>query len=84
MKLILDGNINVYYVQTLCMIFFPGAKFGAENADEGAELHLRLTESEEGACAEVHVELHGKSAAATRTYPYDDRYDREKTAKLAA
>ena len=24
-----DGNINKYYVQTLCMVFFPGATFGA-------------------------------------------------------
>ena len=23
-----DGNINKYYVQTLCMVFFPGASFG--------------------------------------------------------
>ena len=27
MKLYIDGNINRYYVQTLCMIFFPGEKF---------------------------------------------------------
>ena len=34
MKLILDGNINSYYIQTLCMIFFPGEKFGvAEQLD---------------------------------------------------
>ena len=27
MKLHIEGNINAYYVQTLCMIFFPGEKF---------------------------------------------------------
>ena len=28
MILKIDGNINRYYVQTLCMVFFPGSTFG--------------------------------------------------------
>ncbi len=28
MILRINGDINQYYVQTLCMVFFPGAKFG--------------------------------------------------------
>ncbi|MBR6920946.1 MAG: hypothetical protein IKH51_02005, partial [Clostridia bacterium] len=27
MKLITEGDINSYYLQTLCMLFFPRAKF---------------------------------------------------------
>ena len=27
MKLILESEISEYYVQTLCLIFFPGSKF---------------------------------------------------------
>jgi hypothetical protein len=27
MKLTVTGDINAFYVQTLCMIFFPGEKF---------------------------------------------------------
>ena len=34
MILHIDGNVNRYYVQTLCMIFFPGATFG-ENEQRG-------------------------------------------------
>ena len=30
MILNVSGNINRYYVQTLCMVFFPGATFGAD------------------------------------------------------
>jgi len=33
MKLYIDGDINRYFVQTLCMIYFPGAKF-SENEPE--------------------------------------------------
>lgn len=84
MKLILDGNINVYYVQTLCMIFFPGAKFGVEAQEEGTPfLKLRLVESEESVRAEVFVAANDKAATAEREYPYGEAYDREKTAKLA-
>ena len=34
MKLYINGNVNHYYVQMLCMIFFPGTKF-SENEEEG-------------------------------------------------
>ncbi len=27
MKLVINGNISAYYLQTLCLLFFPGAKF---------------------------------------------------------
>ena len=36
MKLYIDGDIGRYYVQTLCLIFFPGAKF-PENEAAGPE-----------------------------------------------
>ena len=37
MKLNVSGNINHYYVQTLCMIFFPGEKFseGTDTISDG-------------------------------------------------
>ena len=57
MRLILDGPVNVYYVQTLCMIFFPGAKFGeAEKNDPTApEVRLTLTERDGGMEAKATV-----------------------------
>ena len=27
MLLQIDGDLNKYYIQTLCMLFYPGAKF---------------------------------------------------------
>ncbi len=35
MYLRINGELNRYYMQTLCMLFFPGASFG-ENEDESA------------------------------------------------
>ena len=37
MILRVEGNINRYYVQTLCMVFFPGATFG-ENELPGIDI----------------------------------------------
>ena len=50
MKLEVIGNINKYYVQTLCMIFFPGEKFSEniEESDDTPDLSLTLEESEDG------------------------------------
>ncbi|MBQ9131958.1 MAG: coproporphyrinogen dehydrogenase HemZ, partial [Clostridia bacterium] len=85
MKLILDGDINVYYIQTLCMIFFPGEKFGAgeENNPNAPELKLSLTESMGGCLASVTACVEGKIASCEKFYPFSDDMDRTKTAKLA-
>ncbi len=85
MKLILDGNINAYYIQTLCMIFFPGAKFGAaeqENPD-APELYLRLSENVDGVDVYVRVCVDGKVATSEKFYAYSTEFDAAKTAKMA-
>ena len=52
MKIILESPINRYYVQTLCMIFFPGEHFGQkenEIEDENIPvLFLRTAQDEKG------------------------------------
>ncbi|MBE6602298.1 MAG: coproporphyrinogen dehydrogenase HemZ [Ruminococcaceae bacterium] len=85
MKLFLNGKVNIYYIQTLCMIFFPGEKFGAAEAEHEntPALWLDLTEKEDGLEAKVRVEADGKSAEATKFYAFSEQRDRDKTAKLA-
>ena len=41
MKLTVTGDINAFYVQTLCMIFFPGEKF-VENQKDLAKVDLTI------------------------------------------
>ena len=85
MKLILDGNINAYYIQTLCMIFFPGAKFGAAEQENpvAPELYLRLSEQTDGVEAYVRVTANGKTASAEKFYTYTTEFDNARTAKMA-
>ena len=55
MKIQISGNIGEYYVQTLCMLFFPGVKFSkAESADSALS-------------AVVSVEDMGDTVSATVT-----------------
>ncbi len=85
MKLILNGNINIYYVQTLCMIFFPGEKFGAAEVSrtDAPELTLSLFEKEEGVEAIATLVYRERSATAQRMYSYIPGQTHDKTAKLA-
>lgn len=85
MKLNIDGNINRYYVQTLCMIFFPGEKFPADEevTDKTPVLDLKLTCTEEKAVAEVTVTRGENGASATKEYPFLETVSEERTRKLA-
>ena len=73
MKLQVSGNINEYYVQTLCMLFFPGSKFSKnEKEDPFAPCADVCVENRE-ACAIATVTLShaGRTATATRKEPCD-------------
>ena len=84
MKLSVSGNINSYYVQTLCMIFFPGEKF-SENAEQDPEvatpdLSLALEETEEGVVVRAELTLDEKFSSCEKIYREreDITYDRLK------
>ena len=59
MKLILNGNINPYYVQTLCLIFFPGSKFSEneEITDDVPVVTVNLTEDGDTLSAWAQIKL---------------------------
>jgi oxygen-independent coproporphyrinogen-3 oxidase len=90
MKLNVSGNINQYYVQTLCMIFFPGEKFSekqSEQQDEvGAavpELSLVLDESEEDVKVKAELCLDEKYASCEKIYPIRDDVTYDRLKKIA-
>ncbi len=75
MILKIDGNINKYYVQTLCMVFFPGATFGEnEEGGEGIpEVHVNVyPDSDKGITAYVSIKLNDKVCDTTATVSYDE------------
>lgn len=87
MKLNISGNINSYYVQTLCMIFFPGEKFsdGAVEDPEVAspELSLALEENESGVVVRAELSLEEKFASCEKIYPIRDDVTYDRLKKIA-
>ena len=59
MILHINGDINRYYVQTLCMIFFPGSTFPDDEqpADEVPELTVSVNKTETGYSVNTFVKL---------------------------
>ena len=59
MKLIIEGNISRTYVQNLCLLFFPGAKFSEteEVTPETPVLNVTVTETAESVSATAHLQL---------------------------
>ena len=75
MILRVEGDINKYYVQTLCMVFFPGATFG-DNELPGfdvPEVLVNLYKEEDGSdSAFVSMKLNDRVCEATETVHPDE------------
>ena len=67
MKIQITGNINEYYVQTLCMLFFPGVKFSkAEPAEsDGLAVDVMIKTHDQGAEATVTIQSEKGSVSHT-------------------
>ncbi len=76
MILKVNGDINKYYVQMLCMVFFPGATFGEnEVADEGVpvvSVDVSVDEEARVASAYASIRLNDKISEANATVSLDE------------
>ncbi len=86
MKLFIEGDINQYYVQTLCLLFFPGAKFSLdEEINEKTDvLRLKMVTYENGVGAYAALTSGGKTAKAERFEPYREGVTKTRSAKIAS
>ncbi|MFA5561887.1 MAG: coproporphyrinogen dehydrogenase HemZ [Eubacteriales bacterium] len=87
MKLHITGDINPYYVQTLCMVFFPGAKFSESEVvtPQTPVLDLRMVPRADGAVsAYVTLTVGDKQAEAVETVPAREDLTVAKQVKIAA
>lgn len=85
MKLIIDGNISRTYVQNLCLLFFPGAKF-SEHEEITAEtpiLRLTVTETEESVFASADLTLGDAVGHGEHTERFKASITRERSYKIA-
>ena len=83
MKLYVTGDINEYYVQTLCMIFFPGEKFTAEEQEGDPVMHIGTSEDEQGVLATARLCYRGKEASAEKRISWNEEESADRTRKIA-
>ncbi len=90
MKLNVSGNINQYYVQTLCMIFFPGERFSEKDAEIAEnsgvavpELSLKLEETETGVKVFAELTLEKKYASCEKIYANREDITHDRLKKIA-
>ena len=71
----IDGNVNRYYVQMLCMVFFPGSTFGEEETPKDGVPIVDVTVYPDGtdSCtAYVRMSLNDRTCEATETVSYSE------------
>lgn len=76
-----NGNLNKYYVQTLCMVFFPGVRF-SDDEDDGCSIEVTVSENEAGASATVLLNYNNKTIESHREEPYRPEIPRDRTVKI--
>ena len=77
MVLHINGDINKYYVQTLCMVFFPGSTFGEDEplTDGVPEITVTVingTNESRDVTAHVSISLNDRTCEATETVSLDE------------
>lgn len=74
MILRIEGEIARYYVETLCLVFFPGSTFG-ENEQPGdgvPEVYVKVDRNDSGVLAYISIKLNDRIAEATEFIGNDD------------
>lgn len=81
----IDGDINRFYVQTLCMVFFPGAKFSEneEPTENTPIVNVFLREKDKIYYAKVSIKIGDKFVEREHSEPYSENNTRIKTEKVA-
>ena len=86
MILRVEGGINKYYVQTLCMVFFPGSTFG-ENEQPGPdvpEVFVSVySDDDNSETAFVSMKLNDRICESTATFSKDENISIAEPAAIA-
>ncbi len=86
MILSIQGNLNRYYAQTLCLIYFPGAKFSeGEIEKEGvAVVDFLVEDREDGIFSRAAIRLGERRCEAESFVPFSDMFPKDRVRKMAS
>lgn len=77
------SDINRYYVQTLCMIFFPGEKFSDNDDQSPYALHVEYTEGADDFYAKATLRVGEKEYVKDYTIEYIPDRTKKRSKKIA-
>ena len=84
MRIHIEGNVSSYYVQTLCLVFYPGAKFTQqEQRDDAPGATVVVEELTWGARAAVTLEDGKRKVTEVAEQNNVEGYDMQRTIKMA-
>ena len=84
MRIHIEGNVSSYYVQTLCLVFYPGAKFTQqEQRDDAPGATVVAEELTWGARAAVTLEDGKRKVTEVAEQNNVEGYDMQRTIKMA-
>lgn len=86
MKLLISGGVSVYYMQSLCLLFFPGAKFSESELITPSTpiVTVDVKKSEGGITAISSLKIGEKEVCREHTEPITEERTLQKTKDLAA
>lgn len=86
MILNIEGNLNRYYAQTLCLVYFPGAKFGEDEVEgDGVPVVDMVVEDRaDGIYSRVAIRLGEKKSEADCFVEFSELFPRERVRKVAS
>ena len=85
MKIIIEGDINVSYVQNLCLIFFPGQKFSEheQESEETPRAYVKVERTSEGCRAQATLSYGEHRQTEEAFVPYSTIHSELRTAQIA-
>ncbi len=85
MKLIINGDISRYYVQNLCLIYFPGSKFSEseEVTEDTPVVTLDMVERDGGVYSKAEIRIGEQLASEEAFEKYRKGFTEERIKKIA-
>ncbi len=86
MKLTINGNISAYYLQTLCLLFFPGAKFSESEVvtPDVPTVTVDITEHGDFVSARATLKIGDKEVTREHSEVFSQERTAKKTVNFAA
>lgn len=85
MKLIINGDISRYYVQNLCLIYFPGSKFSENEVitEETPVVTVNVEKREDGVYSSAFIKAGELTSSSDAFEKYSKSVTKERTKEIA-